>query len=98
MRRRAAAPREAMTGVAWCDGERRFLDPHAGSLQTAAMTVSRLRIAKSETRDMAERDRGSRFDLRLGEPAEWHMSNATFLAAFVAIAAVLAVLALVLRG
>ena len=59
------------------------------------MTVSRLRVAKSETRDMAERDR-----IQLGlihEPTEWHMSNAKFFTAFVVILALLAVLALVLR-
>jgi hypothetical protein len=59
------------------------------------MTVSRLRVAKSETRDMAERDR-----VQLGllhEPTEWQMSNAKFFTAFVVIVALLAVLALVLR-
>jgi hypothetical protein len=59
------------------------------------MTVSRLRVAKSETRDMAERDR-----VQLGllhEPTEWHMSNAKFFTAFVVILALLATLALVLR-
>ena len=64
---------------------------------TAAMTVSRLRVAKSETRDWAERDRVSRGGLQLGDTAEWHMSNALFLKVFVAIAAGLALLALVLR-
>jgi hypothetical protein len=58
------------------------------------MTVTHLRAAKSETRDMADR---SRFELRLGDPEAWHMTNTTFLTAFVAIAAVLAILALVLR-
>jgi hypothetical protein len=59
------------------------------------MTVSRLRVAKSETRDLAERDR-----IQLGllhEPTEWRMSNATFFSAFVVIVAGLTVLALVLR-
>ena len=60
------------------------------------MTVSRLRVVPSETRDLAERHRSS-FDLRLGEPEAWHMSNATFLTAFVVIAAGLALLALILR-
>ena len=58
------------------------------------MTVSRLRVAKSETREFGERDR---MRLTLGEPSDWHMSNATFFTAFVAIAAVLTVLAIVLR-
>jgi hypothetical protein len=56
------------------------------------MTVSQLRIAKSETRDMAERGR-----VRLGDTPEWNMSNATFFAAFVAISAVLALAALIAR-
>jgi hypothetical protein len=57
------------------------------------MTVSRLRVGKTETREMADRDRV----LRYLEPSEWQMSNATFFTAFVAIAGALAVLALVLR-
>ena len=61
------------------------------------MTVSRLRVAKSETRDLAERDRLAVRRLTLGEPSDWQMSNAAFFGAFVAIAGVLAVLALVLR-
>lgn len=62
------------------------------------MTVSSLRVAKSETRDLAERDRARLArQLSLGEPSEWHMSNATFFTAFVAIVAFLAVLALILR-
>ena len=62
--------------------------------QTSPMTVSRLRVAKSETREFGERDR---LRLALGDPSEWRMSNATFFTAFVAIAAVLIVLAIVLR-
>ena len=62
--------------------------------QNSRMTVSRLRVAKSETREFGERDR---MRLSLGEPSDWHMSNATFFTAFVAIAAVLTVLAIVLR-
>jgi hypothetical protein len=58
------------------------------------MTVSRLRVAKSETRDMAERDR---VVLRYAQSSEWQMSNATFFTAFVAIAAVLTILALLVR-
>jgi hypothetical protein len=42
---------------------------------------------------MAEHDR----IVRRLQTSEWHMSNATFFSAFVAIAAVLTVLALVLR-
>lgn len=61
------------------------------------MTVSRLRVAKSETRDLAERDRVQLARLQLGEAAPWHTSNAAFFVAFVAVLAVLAALALALR-
>ncbi len=57
------------------------------------MSASYLRLTKSETRELADREARSRF----GEPVEWHMSNGTFFGAFVVIAAILAVLALVLR-
>ncbi|HSD89335.1 MAG TPA: hypothetical protein VLB44_17520 [Kofleriaceae bacterium] len=60
------------------------------------MTVSHLRVAKSETRDLAERDR-VRLMRSLDQPTDWQMSNSTFFIAFVVIAAFLAVLALVLR-
>ncbi len=59
------------------------------------MTVSQMRLSKSETRDMADRvhllpdGRYARVD--------WHMSNSTFFTAFVIIAGLLAILALVLR-
>ncbi len=58
------------------------------------MTVSRLRVAKSETRELGERWRTAAAS---GELEEWHMSNSTFLKAFIAIAAVLTLLAIVLR-
>jgi hypothetical protein len=61
------------------------------------MTVSSLRILKSETRDMAERHRASRRELRLGDPEAWQLGTGAFFIAFVAIAAALTVLALVLR-
>jgi hypothetical protein len=57
------------------------------------MTVSRLRVAKTETRDMAEHDR----IVRSLQTSEWHMSNGTFFIAFVVIAALLTVVALILR-
>lgn len=60
------------------------------------MTVSRLRVAKSETRDLAERDR-VKWARSLHHPTDWHMSNSTFFIAFVAIAALLTILALVMR-
>lgn len=56
------------------------------------MTVTQSRLAKSETRDMAERGR-----LRLHEVPEWNMSNATFFTAFVVIAAGLTIAALIAR-
>ncbi len=71
--------------------------PRRALRHTAAMTVSRLRVAKSETRDWAERDRVGSNGLQLGDTAEWHMSNATFLKVFVTIAAGLTLAALVLR-
>lgn len=58
------------------------------------MTVSHMRVAKSETRDFGERDR---IRLSLGETSEWHMSNGKFFTAFVVIAGLLTVLAIVLR-
>ena len=61
------------------------------------MTVSQMRLLKTETRDMADRMRMSATELRLGTHEEWHMSNGTFFVAFVVIAAMIAVLALVLR-
>jgi hypothetical protein len=57
------------------------------------MTVSRLRVAKSETRDMAEHDR----IVRPLQTSDWRMSNATFFTAFVVIAALLALVALLAR-
>ncbi|HEY5946315.1 MAG TPA: hypothetical protein VIV40_12520 [Kofleriaceae bacterium] len=73
--------------------DRQELVPVSHVIQTSRMTVSRLRVAKSETRDMAEHDR----IVRSLHTSEWHMSNATFFTAFVAIAAGLAVVALLLR-
>jgi hypothetical protein len=61
------------------------------------MTVSQMRLMKSETRDMADFARASGHRLRPGSSDEWQMSNATFLTAFCVIAGVIAVLALVLR-
>ena len=55
-----------------------------------------LRIAKSETRDLADRDRVA-LRRALNQPTDWQMSNSTFFVAFVVVAAVLTILALVLR-
>jgi hypothetical protein len=56
--------------------------------------ASYLRVTKSETRDLADREYRARV---LGRSEEWSMSNGAFFAAFVAIAGVIALLALVLR-
>jgi hypothetical protein len=61
------------------------------------MTVSRLRVVKSETRDLAERDRAYVRRFASGDPTDWQLSDSSFFVAFVGILAVLAVLALVLR-
>jgi hypothetical protein len=61
------------------------------------MTVSSFRVAKSETRELADRDHVGRSGLRLSEPTEWRMSNETFFTAFVVICGSLALLALLLR-
>ena len=62
--------------------------------QNFGMTVSRLRVAKSETREMGER---WRFVSESDGSTEWEMSNGTFLKAFIIIAATLTLLAIVLR-
>ena len=61
------------------------------------MTVSQMRLLKSETRDMADHMRSRVSHFRIGTHEDWHMSNGTFFIAFVAIAGVIAGLALVLR-
>ncbi|MGE0872128.1 MAG: hypothetical protein AB7P03_26455 [Kofleriaceae bacterium] len=61
------------------------------------MTVSRFRVARTETRDLADRERVGTFSNRFAEPVEWTMSNRSFFSAFVVIAAVLAVVALAAR-
>ena len=58
------------------------------------MTVSQMRLLKSETRDMADYARASGDRLRIGYPEEWQMKNSTFFTAFVVIAAVLAIIAM----
>jgi hypothetical protein len=57
-------------------------------------TPSYLRVTKSETRDLADREyrRGL-----VGRTEEWHLGTSTFFTAFVVIAALLATLGLVLR-
>jgi hypothetical protein len=66
------------------------------AVKLRGMTVSRLRVAKSETRDLAERDRVALMR-NLNQPTDWQMSNKSFFTAFVVIAAILAAIALILR-
>jgi hypothetical protein len=56
--------------------------------------ASYLRLTKSETRDLADREFRARL---VGRTDEWNMSNGAFFTAFVVIAAMIALLALVLR-
>lgn len=58
------------------------------------MTVSQMRLLKTETRDMADYARASDHRLRVGYPEEWQMKTSTFFTAFIAIAAVLAIIAM----
>ena len=58
------------------------------------MTVSQMRLLKSETRDMADYARASDHRLRVGYPEEWQMKTSTFFTAFVVIAALLAIIAM----
>ena len=57
-------------------------------------SASYLRLTKSETRDLADREGRAR---SLGRPEAWRMSNGAFFTAFVVIAALVALFALVLR-
>lgn len=60
------------------------------------MSISRLRFAKSETRDLADRDQLGSIGPRFCETGEWRMSDSGFVYALVAIAAGLALIALIL--
>jgi hypothetical protein len=53
-------------------------------------------VVKSETRDLAERDRAHVRRL-LGDPTDWQLGNRSFFTGFVVILALLTVLALALR-
>ena len=59
------------------------------------MAVSTTRFAKSETRSFAEGERLGRSGLH--EPTDWAMRNSTFFTAFVVIAVMLAIAALLVR-
>jgi len=63
-----------------------------------SMSVSHLQLAKSETRQLAERELRQLSPSWRSEPTNWTQSNGWFVVALVAIAAFLAVLALVLRA
>jgi hypothetical protein len=57
-------------------------------------SASYLRLTKSETREIADREYGAR---RFSQPEQWQMSNSSFFTAFVVLAALIAVLALMLK-
>lgn len=57
-------------------------------------SASYLRLTKSETRELADREYRAR---RFTQRDDWQMSNGAFFTAFVALAALVAVLALMLR-
>ena len=59
------------------------------------MAVSHIRMGKTETRELAERERLEA--LRLGDVEPWRMSDGTFFTVLLVIAALLAVLAIALR-
>jgi hypothetical protein len=63
--------------------------------QNIFMTVSRLRVSKSETRDLADRERAVKF--RMGEPSEWETDGGNLFTVFVSIAAVAALIFLLVR-
>jgi hypothetical protein len=56
-------------------------------------SASYLRLTKSETRELGDREYHARF----GQPEEWHMSNGAFFGAFVVICALVAAAALLVR-
>ncbi|MBL9015867.1 MAG: hypothetical protein JNL83_16900 [Myxococcales bacterium] len=62
------------------------------------MSVSHLQLAKSETRQLAERELRQLSPSWRSQPTDWTTSNGAFVVALVAIAALLAVLAIVLRA
>jgi hypothetical protein len=78
-----------------------LLDPElarsAVARQSLRMTVSPLKFAKSETRDLAEHERAGGGPSRMSEPTEWRRSNDPTFAIFVAIVAVLVLAFVVLR-
>jgi len=63
--------------------------------QNLFMSASRLRVAKSETRDLADRERAARF--LMGEPSEWETHGGNLFKVFVGIAAVATLIFLLVR-
>ena len=63
-----------------------------------SMSVSHLQLAKSETRQLADRELQQLSPSWRSQPTDWTTSNGAFVIALVAIAALLAVLAIVLRA
>jgi hypothetical protein len=73
---------------------RELADTAASRQDIFMASTSYLRLTKSETRELVDREcQVSRY----GRAADWQMSNSSFFTAFVVIAALLTVLALVLR-
>ena len=62
------------------------------------MSVSHLQLAKSETRQLADRELQQLSPSWRSEPLDWTTSNGAFIVALVAIGAFLALLALALRA
>jgi hypothetical protein len=62
------------------------------------MSASYLRLTKSETRELADRELHALSERRLGGHTEWHMRDSTFFVAFVVIASLVTIAALVLRA
>ena len=61
------------------------------------MSVSHLQLAKSETRQLADRELQQFSPSWRSKPTDWTQSNGAFVVALVAVAALLALLAIVLR-
>ena len=62
------------------------------------MSVSQLQLAKSETRQLADRELQQFSPSWRSQPTDWTTSNGAFIVALVAVATFLALLALVLRA
>ena len=61
------------------------------------MSASYLRLTKSRRRELADRELHALTERRLGGASEWQMTNHTFFTAFVVIAALVTLAAIILR-